>query len=138
MNEFVMATIGGVMIGLAASLLLLSIGRISGISGITGSLLKITTKDRGWRLSFLGGLLTGGIVLQWLYPETFVVSDNRSIEMMILAGLFVGFGTQMGSGCTSGHGVCGITRLSPRSLVATISFIIAGMFVSTLVSGVVL
>lgn len=136
MNEFVMATIGGVMIGLSASLLLLSIGRISGISGITGSLFRPTTTDWGWRLSFVGGLLAGGLVLNFVYPEAFVVSSERSIVMMIIAGLFVGFGTQMGSGCTSGHGVCGLTRLSPRSLAATITFMVAGMFVSTFVSGV--
>ena len=135
MNEFVMAAIGGVMIGLAASLLLLSIGRISGISGIAGSLCKPETTDRAWRLSFMAGLIAGGVVLNLIYPEAFVVSSERSLGMMIGAGLLVGFGTQMGSGCTSGHGVCGLTRFSPRSLVATISFMVAGMFISTLISG---
>lgn len=136
MNEFVMATIGGVMIGVSASLLLLSVGRISGISGIMGSLLMRTTTDWGWRLSFVGGLLAGGLVLNFIYPEAFVVSSERSTIMMVIAGLLVGFGTQMGSGCTSGHGVCGLTRFSLRSLAATISFMVAGMLISTLISGV--
>ena len=133
MNQFVMATIGGVMIGLSASFLLLSIGRVSGISGITGSLLKPSTSDWGWRLSFVSGLLGGGLLLSVIKPEFFVVSSERSIPMMIVAGLLVGLGTQMGSGCTSGHGVCGLSRLSQRSLVATLTFIGAGMLISTLV-----
>ena len=136
MNQFVMAIIGGVMIGLAASFLLLSIGRVSGISGITGALLKPSTSDWGWRLSFVSGLLGGGLLLSFIKPEFFVVSSERSILMMIVAGLLVGFGTQMGSGCTSGHGVCGLTRLSSRSLVATLTFMGAGMLISTLVAGV--
>jgi uncharacterized protein len=133
MNQFVMAIIGGVMIGLSASFLLLSIGRVSGISGITGSLLKPSTSDWGWRLSFVSGLLGGGLLLSVIKPEFFVVSSERSIPMMIVAGLLVGLGTQMGSGCTSGHGVCGLSRLSQRSLVATLTFIGAGMLISTLV-----
>ena len=136
MNQFVMAIIGGVMIGLSASFLLLSIGRVSGISGITGSLLKPSTSDWGWRLSFVSGLLGGGLLLSVIKPEFFVVSSERSIPMMIVAGLLVGLGTQMGSGCTSGHGVCGLSRLSQRSLVATLTFIGAGMLISTLVTGV--
>ena len=133
MNQFVMAIIGGVMIGLSASFLLLSIGRVSGISGITGSLLKPSTSDWGWRLSFVFGLLGGGLLLSFIKPEFFVVSSERSIPMMFAAGLLVGLGTQMGSGCTSGHGVCGLSRLSQRSLVATLTFIGAGMLISTLV-----
>ena len=135
MNEFVMAGIGGALIGVAASVLLLTQGRIAGISGITGSLLNANVPDKGWRWAFLCGLMAGGIVLALVSPEVFVVSADRPLWMMGLAGLLVGFGTQMGSGCTSGHGVCGITRLSPRSLTATVVFMIAGMFIATLLSG---
>jgi uncharacterized membrane protein YedE/YeeE len=98
--------------------------------------LKPSTNDWGWRLSFVSGLLGGGLLLSFIKPEFFVVSSERPILMMIVAGLLVGFGTQMGSGCTSGHGVCGLTRLSSRSLVATLTFMGAGMLISTLVAGV--
>lgn len=138
MNEFVMAALGGALIGVAASILLLTQGRIAGISGITGSLFKVDVADKGWRWAFLFGLMAGGIVLAVLSPEVFVVSADRPLWMMGCAGLLVGFGTQMGSGCTSGHGVCGITRLSPRSLVATVVFMIAGMLIATLLAGGVL
>ena len=131
MNEYIMALIGGGMIGLSASILLMSIGRVAGISGITGSVLQSTTTDKGWRVSFVSGLLGGGLLLQMMYPEVFDISESRSLGLMIVAGLFVGFGTQMGSGCTSGHGVCGLSRFSIRSLVATGAFMVAGMAIST-------
>ena len=135
MNQFVMAAIGGGLIGVAASILLLTQGRIAGISGITGSLFRSEVSDKGWRWAFFVGLMSGGCVLAVVSPEVFVVSEERPLWMMGLAGLLVGFGTQMGNGCTSGHGVCGITRLSPRSLVATGTFIVAGMFISTILAG---
>ena len=135
MNEFTMAATGGALIGVAASILLLTQGRIAGISGITGSLLKGGGQDKSWRWAFLFGLLAGGFLLALVSPQVFVVSEDRPLWMMGLAGLLVGFGTQMGSGCTSGHGVCGITRLSPRSLVATVVFMIAGMLIATLLAG---
>lgn len=140
MNQFIMAAIGGGIIGLAASILLLSLGRVAGISGITFSLLNPEKEDKDWRLAFLVGLLAGGGVLALAMPEVFVVASEspfaRPTWMMSLAGLLVGFGTQMGSGCTSGHGVCGITRFSPRSLVATGTFMIAGMLIATILVGV--
>ena len=136
MNEFVMAASGGALIGIAASILLLTQGRIAGISGITGSLLKSDIKDKSWRWAFFSGLLAGGGVLAVVSPEVFVVSTERPLWMMGIAGLLVGFGTQMGSGCTSGHGVCGNTRLSPRSLVATGIFMTAGMLIATLLTGI--
>lgn len=135
MNQFVMAAIGGGLIGVAASILLLTQGRIAGISGITGSLLRSEVSDRGWRWAFFSGLMVGGCILALVTPEVFVVSEDRSLWMMGLAGLLVGFGTQMGSGCTSGHGVCGITRMSPRSLVATGVFMVVGMVLSTVLAG---
>ena len=135
MNQFVMAAVGGGLIGVAASILLWTQGRIAGISGITGALFRADVIDKGWRWAFFVGLMTGGCILALVSPEVFVVSEDRPIWMMGLAGLFVGFGTQMGSGCTSGHGVCGITRLSPRSLVATGVFMVAGMLISTILAG---
>lgn len=117
---------GGILIGLSASLLLLSDGKIAGISGILGGLLSPTPNDTAWRLLFLCGLLTGGLLFQLLSPEVFTIGITRSTSALILAGLLVGFGTRLGNGCTSGHGVCGISRFSPRSLVSTVTFIVTG------------
>ena len=121
------STIGGVLIGLSAVLFLLWHGRIAGISGILGGSLATTKAgDVGWRIAFLGGLIIGGIALSFLHPTGFAVTVERSPAALIVAGLLVGFGTQLGSGCTSGHGVCGIGRLSTRSIVATCTFMAAG------------
>ena len=136
MNQFAMAAIGGGLIGVAASILLLTQGRIAGISGITGSLMRSDVTDKGWRWAFFIGLLCGGVLLSIVSPEVFVVSEERPVWMMAVAGLLVGFGTQMGNGCTSGHGVCGITRFSPRSLVATGVFMAFGMLIATVLAGV--
>lgn len=121
------AIIGGILIGLAVSLMLLFNGRITGISGIIGGTLKPQKSDLGWRLSFLGGLILGGVILQMLKPETFHQITSALWSDYILAGLLVGFGTLLGNGCTSGHGVCGISRFSIRSIVATITFIFFGI-----------
>ena len=117
---------GGVLIGLSASLLLLSDGKIAGISGIMGGLLHPVKKDTAWRALFIFGLLTGGLLFQFLSPEVFTIGITRSTSTLILAGLLVGFGTRLGNGCTSGHGVCGLSRFSPRSLVSTVTFIVTG------------
>ncbi len=117
---------GGVLIGLSASLLLLSDGKIAGISGILGGLLRPVKNDTAWRVLFIFGLLTGGLLFQLLAPEVFTIGITRSTSALILAGLLVGFGTRLGNGCTSGHGVCGLSRFSPRSLVSTITFIVTG------------
>ena len=113
--------LGGALIGLAASLVLLGNGRIAGISGIVGSLLS-ANREKGWQIAFLFGLLLSGAVLAWLSPSSFA-APPRSLWVLAIAGLLVGFGTRIGNGCTTGHGVCGISRLSPRSLVATATFI---------------
>jgi len=117
---------GGVLIGLSASLLLLSDGKIAGISGIMGGLLHPVKKDTAWRVLFIFGLLTGGLLFQFLSPEVFTIGITRSTSTLIFAGLLVGFGTRLGNGCTSGHGVCGLSRFSPRSLVSTVTFIVTG------------
>lgn len=120
------ALIGGVIIGLSAVLLLLFEGKVAGISGILGGLLRPTPGDTSWRATFLGGLLVGGVILRITYPEAFG-KNVASIPLAAAAGLIVGFGTRLGNGCTSGHGVCGNSRLSVRSMVATVTFIATGV-----------
>lgn len=128
MVEFdpILPTIGGVLIGLAAAAVMYFNGRIAGISGIFGGLLAPNRGDIGWRATFIMGLVVGGLLMLAVQPEAFVNTVDRSFGAIIAAGLLVGFGTRLGSGCTSGHGVCGISRLSPRSLTATITFMITG------------
>lgn len=123
---------GGALIGLAASMMLLFNGRIAGISGVFGGLLKPSAGDVGWRLAFVGGLLLAGVGLALVAPATLGASP-ASPGVIALAGLLVGFGVRMGNGCTSGHGVCGLSRMSRRSLVATLSFMGAGMVTASLV-----
>jgi uncharacterized membrane protein YedE/YeeE len=125
-STFISAFIGGGMIGLAAIILLLANGQIAGISGITGGLFRRPSLDGAWRFAFLGGLFLGGLLAHLAGWIQFTPLANRSLGTIAAAGLLVGFGTQIGSGCTSGHGVCGIGRFSIRSLVATLTFMIAG------------
>lgn len=121
------AIIGGVIIGISVSIMLLAKGRVTGISGIIGGILNPQTMDKSWRLLFIGGLLVGGIILRFVYPISFnMISSAKSYDYVI-AGLLVGFGTLLGNGCTSGHGVCGISRFSIRSLVSTVTFISFGI-----------
>ena len=116
---------GGVLIGLAAALLLFFNGRIAGISGILGGLLQPVRGDTGWRVAFVIGLVVAP--LAWgLFAALPVVRIDAGNVTLIVAGLLVGLGTRYGSGCTSGHGVCGLARLSPRSMVATAAFMLAG------------
>ena len=116
---------GGMLIGLAASLLILLNGRIAGISGILGGLFTQKPKEIGWRLFFLGGLISAPFLYSLFTPLN-TVHLNTHPALLSLAGLLVGFGTRYASGCTSGHGVCGLSRLSPRSLVATLIFMSVG------------
>ena len=127
MVEFtpVSATLGGLTIGLAAGLLLLFRGRIAGISGILGSALAQPLSEGGWRLAFLVGLPIGAAAVS-LVAGNLVVEVAASTPVLVVAGLLVGFGTQLGSGCTSGHGVCGIARGSKRSITATLVFMASG------------
>lgn len=120
------SSLGGALIGLGAAVMLFGLGRIAGISGIFGGLLVHKTGDVAWRIAFLLGLVGGGLAMSGLWPALFAVSIDRSLLTVAVAGVFVGFGTRMGNGCTSGHGVCGISRKSPRSLVATMSFMATG------------
>jgi uncharacterized membrane protein YedE/YeeE len=123
------ALLGGVMIGLSAALLLLLNGRIAGISGIIGGLFQPKKPgDFAWRLAFVLGLIAAPLLYQLFasLPESRIDADRG---VLVVAGLFVGLGSRIGSGCTSGHGVCGISRLSPRSLIATLTFMSAGFLV---------
>ncbi|MCE3009172.1 MAG: YeeE/YedE family protein [Proteobacteria bacterium] len=126
-QEWINALIGGVIIGLSVSIMLLMNGRVTGISGIIDGLLGPTKGDSLWRLLFVAGLVLGGVFMMPFKPEAFVNTVSTSDLTVAIAGLLVGFGTILGSGCTSGHGVCGMSRLSPRSFVATITFIAAGV-----------
>jgi hypothetical protein len=119
------AAIGGVVIGIAAALLVLVNGRIAGISGIVGGMLRSRPDDFAWRLAFLAGLLVAPLAYATVVALP-PVTIEAGYPVLIAAGLLVGIGTRVGSGCTSGHGVCGLSRLSPRSLVATLSFMAAG------------
>ena len=116
---------GGLLIGLATAMFLLFSGRIAGISGIVGGLLRPVKGDIGWRLAFILGLAAAPFVFAMAAPLPHVRIDAGTATL-IAAGLLVGAGTRYGSGCTSGHGVCGLSRGSPRSLVATASFMFAG------------
>ncbi|WP_166268235.1 YeeE/YedE family protein [Marinobacter caseinilyticus] len=124
--------IGGVLIGLSAAAFILLSGRIAGISGILGGLFNPHKSDVVWRLMFLAGLIGAPVV--WLAFNTLpAIEIEAGAPVIIIAGLLVGIGTRYGSGCTSGHGVCGLSRLSPRSLVATVSFMLAGFLTVFLV-----
>jgi uncharacterized membrane protein YedE/YeeE len=113
---------GGLLIGLAAALLLLLNGRISGISGIVGGMLATRSSDTGWRVVFVVGLLLGAFIYMLATGGAITMRMQASVPVLVVAGLLVGFGTRLGSGCTSGHGLCGMARLSKRSIVATAVF----------------
>jgi len=119
----VSAAIGGALIGLSAVLLLLSTGRIAGISGIFSGLLNLRGEDKGWRVAFLAGLILAPVMAGFLGHAMPAPSLPSNWIVIVVAGLLVGFGTRLGGGCTSGHGICGIARLSPRSVAATAVFL---------------
>ena len=120
------ALAGGVLIGLSAALLWILNGRIAGISGIVGQLLRPAAGDARWRLAFVAGLVGGGMLVAALHPASFDLPHGGHGTLLV-GGLLVGFGTRLGNGCTSGHGLCGMSRLSPRSIVATVIFMAVGM-----------
>jgi uncharacterized protein len=125
MDHVISALAGGALIGLAASLLLLAKGRIAGVSGMVSGLLPPARGDWAHRLCFLAGLFGSGLVAMQIAPESIGASPRDSIWLGV-AGLLVGAGTRLSGGCTSGHGVCGISRLAPRSIVATLVFMLCG------------
>jgi uncharacterized protein len=126
-DSWARAALGGGLIGLAAALMILFNGRIAGVSGVLGGLLlDRKTAEFPWRAAFLAGLMLGALIVLLALPDLAKGSLQTGWAGMVVAGLLVGFGTRMGSGCTSGHGVCGIGRLSQRSIVATITFMAGG------------
>jgi len=118
---------GGLLIGAAAVLLLYLNGRIAGISGILNGVLAHQAGDTAWRVAFIVGMLVGGAAFWWLTPHAFVPRHGYPVPLLLTAGFLVGFGTRLGGGCTSGHGVCGLGRRSLRSLVATVTFVACGV-----------
>lgn len=133
-ETWLLALLGGTMIGAASAFLMLTQGRIAGISGVLGSLLPPAAPDRSWRIAFMAGLLGSGVVAAWLAPSA-VGHAVRSPALVALAGLLVGIGTRLGNGCTSGHGVCGLSRLSFRSFVAVMTFMFTGGVTAWLAGG---
>ena len=126
MSGWFTALLGGALIGIAATLLLWSIGRVAGISGIVNGIGSASRGDRAWRIAFILGMMSAGaLVLQFVPAPPRMQTGATSL--LLIAGFLVGFGTRMGSGCTSGHGVCGLGRLSWRSLAAVLAFMAAGI-----------
>ncbi len=123
-----LSLLGGVLAGVASALFILNNGRIAGISGILGGLLNPRKDDVLWRIAFLLGLIAAPAITFMFIPAPVVTIEAETVTLLI-AGVLVGVGTRYGAGCTSGHGICGLSRLSPRSLVATLTFMTAGMAV---------
>ncbi|MDP2314292.1 MAG: YeeE/YedE family protein [Pseudomonadota bacterium] len=128
-----LSTLGGALIGLSASAMLLLEGRVAGISGIVGGLFTPKPGDIGWRVAFLAGLVLAGIGGALFAPASVAVEIDRAPWMLVVAGLLVGIGTRLGNGCTSGHGVCGLSRMSPRSLASVLTFMAVGAVVAVAV-----
>ena len=121
------AAIGGGLIGLSAVLLMLLTGRIAGISGIFGDMLDFRNDNKGWRIAFIAGLILAPLIAGWIGYAMPSPQMPASWAVIIAGGLLVGFGTRLGGGCTSGHGICGMARLSGRSIAATIIFMLAAI-----------
>lgn len=136
MNEYLYAILGGVLIGLASAGMLLTNGKILGISGILGGMLRSRSWDFSWRLSFTVGLIVGGFLIRPLGFSMMSIDTDRTLTLVTIGGLLVGIGTSLGSGCTSGHGVCGVARFSGRSITATIVFILFGVLSVALLNAV--
>ncbi len=127
------SALGGALIGLAGALVLLGQGRVAGITGILDGVLHPRAGEWGWRAAFVAGLLLAGGVAAAVAPASVSAVTDRTVPMVVVAGLLVGFGTRLGSGCTSGHGVCGLSRFSPRSLVSVLTFMGVGGLTAVLI-----
>lgn len=135
-STYFLAALGGVLIGTGAVLLLWFNGRIAGISGITNGMFSKNSGDLGWRVAFIAGLIAGGLLYQLISPNPLIARTDFPTWLTVAAGLLVGFGTRLGNGCTSGHGICGVGRLSVRSIAATLTFVVIGMLVATTITQV--
>lgn len=119
---------GGILIGISASLLMYLNGRIAGISGIVNGIFKTSSlNEKVWRLTFIVGLISGAFVYAYFFPSSVEPREHVTTALLVAGGLIVGFGTAMGGGCTSGHGICGISRFSLRSITATAVFLLSGI-----------
>ena len=137
MENVLAPLLGGMLIGIASSFILFVLGRITGISGIlAGSFINISKDAEAWKYSFIVGLILGGLSMKIIQPDLFDYELIGSYPVIILAGLLVGFGTRLGSGCTSGHGVCGLPRGSIRSIIATVTFMGVGIL-TVLIKGLI-
>ena len=139
MHDLLMAFLGGAMIGLAAVLLMATNGSIMGISGIASRLMPPLSTDWQWRLVFLGGVLAAPLIMTLITGVQPVIEITNNVTLLVISGLLVGFGTVIGNGCTSGHGVCGLSRLSTRSIIATslfMSFAFVTVFIARHIPGV--
>ena len=125
LNTYLLPLIGGILLGLSAIWLLLTLGRVAGISGIAWG--SLAGPDRGWRWLFLVGLLLGGLLTHTVIGQPLPEESIAPTWLIAISGLLVGIGTRMGGGCTSGHGVCGLGRRSPRSVTATLTFMTLGI-----------
>ncbi len=131
MKDISMSFLGGALIGLSASILLLSSGRILGVSGILNNSFSVRISENSWRLMFIAGLLIGGCFLRIFKPELLENKLGQPPVVIVVSGILVGFGTLLGNGCTSGHAVCGMSRLSIRSMAATATFLLIGALTAT-------
>jgi uncharacterized membrane protein YedE/YeeE len=129
----VLSSIGGILIGLAAIGLLYANGRIAGISGIVAGVLRPRQDNTLWRVMFIAGMLAGAQLIVWLHPDAMAIRIDVSNAAVLLGGFLVGIGTRIGNGCTSGHGVCGVGRLAPRSIVASAIFFSAAVLTTWLI-----
>lgn len=119
---------GGILIGISASLLMYLNGRIAGISGIVNGIINTSSfKEKAWRMAFVVGLILGAFVYAYFFPSIVEPREHVTTGLLVAGGLIVGFGTSMGGGCTSGHGICGISRFSLRSITATLVFLLSGI-----------
>ena len=124
---YLWSLIGGCIIGLAAGILLIFNGKIFGVAGIVGGVVSPIKDETAWKVAALAGLILGGVAMGSLNFDAFSTLPPPPTSLLVASGLLVGFGSRLGNGCTSGHGVCGVARLSPRSIAATVSFTFAGM-----------
>ena len=131
------ATIGGILIGLAAVLMMAIHGRIAGISGLLSGVLFAEKSERSWRLAFILGLISAPILTLFFTGHRPDFDLQADTNLLIIGGLLVGFGTRLGSGCTSGHGVCGLSRLSPRSMASVVIFMASGMITVSIIKSLV-
>ena len=131
------AVAGGLLIATALAIVLITTGRIAGLSGVFAGCLRGTAGDRAWRVWFIAGMLAAGAVFELAAPDTFDTTTRIPLPVVGLAGVLVGLGTRAGNGCTSGHGVCGLSRLSKRSLIATMTFFGVAVATAT-ITGLVL